>query len=79
MLLAVKGGLSSGGVGTCRMGSGGALDVKGSVTPGIDGIKGGRERAEVSAVRLARTVVLCFMMQYRPNERLCVMKEGMNG
>ena len=62
ILLAVKGGVSSGGVGTCKMGSGGALDVKGSVTPGIDGIKGGRDKAEVSAVRLVMTVMLCFIM-----------------
>jgi hypothetical protein len=42
MLDAVKGGLSSGGVGSWRMGRGGALEAKGSVTPGIDGIRGGR-------------------------------------
>lgn len=44
MSLGVKGGLSSGGVGTCNTGSGGALLVKGSVTPGIVGMSGGRER-----------------------------------
>jgi hypothetical protein len=39
MLDGVKGGLCKGGVGSCRMGSGGALDVRGSVTPGIAGTR----------------------------------------
>ena len=42
MFEAVKGGLSIGGVGTWSIGSGGAFDARGSVTPGIDGISGGR-------------------------------------
>lgn len=41
-LVTSKGGLSNGGVGTCKMGKGGALEAKGSVTPGIAGIRGGR-------------------------------------
>jgi hypothetical protein len=40
MLLGVNGGLGSGGVGSCKMGSGGALLARGSVTPGILGIRG---------------------------------------
>ena len=43
MLEPAKGGLSSGGVGIWRMGRGGAFEVRGSVTPGIDGIRGGKE------------------------------------
>lgn len=43
MLLAVNGGLARGGVGSCRIGNGGALLARGSVTPGMDGIKGGRD------------------------------------
>jgi hypothetical protein len=43
MLLAVNGGLATGGVGTCRIGNGGALLAMGSVMPGMVGIKGGRE------------------------------------
>jgi hypothetical protein len=37
-----KGGLANGGVGTCKIGSGGAFEAKGTVTPGITGIRGGR-------------------------------------
>ena len=62
MLLLLKGGLSSGGVGTCKIGKGGAFVVSGSVTPGMEGIRGGRERAEVSAKQLVRTEIVCFMM-----------------
>jgi hypothetical protein len=43
--LLVKGGLSSGGVGSCKIGRGGALLERGSVTPGIVGMSGGRLRA----------------------------------
>ena len=62
MLLAWKGGLSSGGVGTCRIGSGGAFDVRGSVTPGMDGMSGGRDRADANATRLATNVMLCCIL-----------------
>lgn len=50
MLLASNGGLSNGGVGICRIGRGGALLVKGSVTPGMVGISGGSDRAEANGV-----------------------------
>lgn len=57
MLLASKGGLSSGGVGICKIGRGGALLVKGSVTPGIKGINGGRERDKAgTAKRIATNI-----------------------
>lgn len=42
-MLGVNSGLSRGGVGICKIGRGGALLVSGSVTPGIEGIKGGSE------------------------------------
>ena len=42
-LLTLWGGLANGGVGTCRIGKGGAFLDRGTVTPGILGIKGGRE------------------------------------
>lgn len=42
IFLTANGGLLNGGVGTCKMGNGGAFEDKGSVTPGIEGIKGGR-------------------------------------
>lgn len=45
MSFVVKGGLSKGGEGNCRIGRGGMLDDKGSVTPGMEGIKGGNEMA----------------------------------
>jgi hypothetical protein len=51
MLLEVKGGLSRGGVGICRMGSGGALLASGSVTPGMLGIRGGKESAKVGVAK----------------------------
>jgi hypothetical protein len=51
MLDTEKGGLLRGGVGTCRMGRGGALEERGSVTPGIEGISGGRLRAEVCVAK----------------------------
>lgn len=38
-----NGGLTRGGVGSCRIGRGGALLVSGSVTPGMVGINGGKE------------------------------------
>ncbi len=43
MLLLVNGGLSKAGVGTWRMGSGGASWFRASVTPGMLGIRGGNE------------------------------------
>lgn len=48
MLLGVKGGLSKGGVGNCKTGRGGALLAKGSVTPGIDGINGGKDSPQTA-------------------------------
>lgn len=45
LLLVSCGGLSRGGVGSCKTGSGGALLASGSVTPGMEGMRGGRERA----------------------------------
>lgn len=44
------------------MGNGGALDVKGSVTPGMEGISGGRERAEVTAIQARLSAMLCFIL-----------------
>lgn len=41
----MNGGLSSGGIGTCKMGREGEFSVRGSVTPGIDGIRGGKDNA----------------------------------
>ena len=41
--LPVKGGEASGGVGTWRIGSGGAFEAIGSVMMGMDGMRGGRE------------------------------------
>lgn len=43
MLLPSHGGDSRGGVGICRIGSGGALELRGSVTPGMEGMRGGRD------------------------------------
>lgn len=43
MSLPTKSGLGSGGVGICKIGKGGALLARGSVTPGMEGIKGGRD------------------------------------
>jgi hypothetical protein len=42
--LGVKGGLSSGGVGTCKIGRGGAFSVRESATPGMLRIRGSKER-----------------------------------
>jgi hypothetical protein len=59
MVKGLKGGLSSGGEGIWRMGKGGELVAIGLVTPGIDGIRGGRLRpsgvAWQEAQRLAIT------------------------
>jgi hypothetical protein len=44
MFKRLKGGLSSGGVGTWMIGKGGALEAMGSEIPGTDGIRGGRLR-----------------------------------
>lgn len=52
MLLASKGGLSNGGVGICKIGRGGALLVRGSVTPGIVGISGGKDSAETDGAAI---------------------------
>jgi hypothetical protein len=43
MLLPVKGVDGKGGVGTCKIGRGGAFETMGSVIPGIVGISGGRD------------------------------------
>jgi hypothetical protein len=70
MSLGVKGGLSNGGVGTCRMGRGGALVVKASVTPGMLGIRGGKERHCPRATKDAIEAMEYFIM--RMNEKVCV-------
>lgn len=44
MLEVVNGGLVKGGVGICRIGRGGVLEVRGLVIFGMEGIKGGRLR-----------------------------------
>ena len=49
------------------MGNGGALDANGSVTPGMEGISGGRERAEVTAIQTRLSVRLCFMLPMGAN------------
>lgn len=54
ILLGVKGGLFSGGVGNCNTGNGGALLASGSVTPGTEGISGGREIPLTAWVTVAR-------------------------
>jgi len=54
MSLGVNGGLSSGGVGICKIGKGGAFSVRTSVTPGMLGIRGGRERHSPRIARDAR-------------------------
>lgn len=43
MLLPSHGGDGRGGVGSCRIGRGGAFSETGSVTPGMAGIRGGKE------------------------------------
>jgi hypothetical protein len=63
--LGVKGGLSSGGVGTCKIGKGGALVVKGSVTPGMDGIRGGKERHSPAAIKDAIEAKEYFILMRR--------------
>ena len=70
MSLGVNGGLSSGGVGTCRIGKGGALVVKASVTPGMVGIRGGKERHSPRATRDAIEAMEYFIL--RKNEKVCV-------
>jgi hypothetical protein len=58
----VNGGLSRGGVGICRIGSGGALLDKGSVTPGIVGMSGGKLRdAPVPASMAVKRTLECIM------------------
>jgi hypothetical protein len=61
MLLAVNGGDAKGGVGTCKIGKGGALLARGSVTPGIEGISGGRDNcgsgSGVETLRAARAEI----------------------
>lgn len=49
------------------MGNGGALDAKGSVTPGMEGISGGRERAEVTAIQARLSAMLCFILLMQMN------------
>lgn len=56
--LPTKGGLASGGVGTCRIGSGGALLVIGGVTPGIKGMRGGSESPWGAAIGSGNGVAL---------------------
>jgi hypothetical protein len=63
--LGVKGGLSSGGVGTCKIGNGGALVVRGSVTPGIDGIRGGKDRHSTAAKKGAIAAKEYFILMRR--------------
>lgn len=70
MSLGVKGGLSSGGVGTCSTGSGGALEVKGSVTPGMLGMRGGREIPRDSPREIRdTTVAIEYLILALINER----------
>jgi hypothetical protein len=57
MLETGNGELSRGGVGTWRMGNGGMFDDSGSVTPGIDGIKGGRLRPRGSLLGILPDLV----------------------
>jgi hypothetical protein len=68
--LGVKGGLSSGGVGTCKIGNGGALVVKGSVTPGMLGMRGGKERHSPSATRDAIEATEYFILFGRDMSRI---------
>ena len=63
ILLGVKGGLSSGGVGTCRIGRGGAFVVRGSVTPGMDGMSGGSERLSAMEIRYAIEATEYFILE----------------
>ena len=72
MSLGVKGGLSSGGVGTCKIGKGGAMVVKGSVTPGIVGMRGGKERHSPRATRDAMEAKEYFILLERKIEQDCV-------
>lgn len=67
--LGVNGGLSNGGVGTCKMGKGGALVVRASVTPGMLGIRGGKERHSPRVAKNAREAVVYFIL--RTNEMVC--------
>jgi hypothetical protein len=68
--LGVNGGLSSGGVGTCRIGNGGALVVRASVTPGMVGMRGGKERHSPRATSDAMEAIEYFIL--RKNEKVCV-------
>jgi hypothetical protein len=69
MLLGVKGGLSSGGVGTCKIGRGGALVVNGSVTPGIEGISGGRDRHSAREIKHAAEASAYFILTFLGYQR----------
>ena len=60
----MKGGLPSGGVGIWRIGRGGALVVKGSVTPGIEGMSGGSEIAPAEVVSSADEMIFKSMTIY---------------
>lgn len=70
MSLGVKGGLSRGGVGTCKIGKGGAFVVRASVTPGMVGMRGGKERHSPRATSDAREAMEYFI--FRKNEKVCV-------
>ena len=57
--------MGNGGVGTCRTGSKGVLETSGSVTPGIDGIRGGRlmpKAVTPAKVLPRRAAVVAFMV-----------------
>jgi hypothetical protein len=70
MLLGVKGGLSNGGVGTCKIGRGGALVVNGSVTPGIEGMSGGSDRHSARVIRHAAEARAYFILNLFGYQRL---------
>jgi hypothetical protein len=56
-------------VGTCRIGRGGALLESGSVTPGMEGIRGGRESAVAVVAKTADKMVLeSILNEGRMNE-----------
>ena len=76
MSLGVNGGLSRGGVGTCRIGRGGALVVRASVTPGMVGMSGGKDRHSPRATRDASEATYFIV---RANERVCVVMSRFAG